>query len=209
MSRWRRTSMMPCAADGRERATTWSSWRPTYQRPWRRRARTSSMAAKAGRLCSSPRCTTGSSRPSCLAWSCGAWAMTSRSAICHIQSLDTNINAFDLRRQDLYTRRVLEPLKGVIDIVSLLDLPPAEQLPEELLRWVETSAAYDTMYREQVERFRSGIQVVPTALAQKSICPPERTAFPENRMPGCRAGPEWSGDGAGSLVSGCPSPGLE
>jgi len=35
---------------------------------------------------------------------------------------DKPINAFDLRRQDLYTRRVLAPLKGLVDTVSLLDI---------------------------------------------------------------------------------------
>jgi hypothetical protein len=36
---------------------------------------------------------------------------------------DKEINAFDLRRQDLYTRRVLKPLKGLVEVVSLLDSP--------------------------------------------------------------------------------------
>lgn len=66
---------------------------------------------------------------------------------------DKQINAFDLRRQDLYTRRVLSPLHGLIDFVSLLDVHPAEQLPEELEKVVETAAAFDTMYTLQVEDF--------------------------------------------------------
>ncbi len=36
---------------------------------------------------------------------------------------DKEINGFDLRRQDLYTRRVLKPLKGLVNVVSLLDVP--------------------------------------------------------------------------------------
>jgi hypothetical protein len=68
-------------------------------------------------------------------------------------SLDAEINTFDLRRQDLYTQRVLQPLNGLIRVVSLLDVHPAEKLPEELAQVVETSAAYDTMYRLQVEDF--------------------------------------------------------
>jgi hypothetical protein len=35
---------------------------------------------------------------------------------------DKPINGFDLRRQDLYTRRVLSPLKGWVKAVSLLDV---------------------------------------------------------------------------------------
>jgi len=68
---------------------------------------------------------------------------------------DKEINAFDLRRQDLYTRRVLSPLQGLIDVVSLLDVHPAERLPAELEKAVETAAAFDTMYTLQVEDFDS------------------------------------------------------
>src|SRR5512142_1786648 len=68
-------------------------------------------------------------------------------------SLETEINAFDLRRQDLYTRRVLRPLDGLIRLVSLLDVKPVDQVPAELASVLETSAAFDTMYREQVEDF--------------------------------------------------------
>ncbi len=68
-------------------------------------------------------------------------------------NFDSDINSFDLRRQDLYTRRVLQPLDGVIRSVSLLDVRPAEGLPPELASAVESSAAFDTMYRLQVEDF--------------------------------------------------------
>src|SRR5688572_9981200 len=40
-----------------------------------------------------------------------------------------DINKFDLRRQDLYTRRVLAPLDGIINYVSLLDFKLAPVLP--------------------------------------------------------------------------------
>ncbi len=93
---------------------------------------------------------------------------------------DKGINAFDLRRQDLYTRRVLAPLKGLINCVSLLDVgrvgggsryaptelldhrrrtlaPNAsagvETLPEALKTAVEAASAFDTMYTLQVEDF--------------------------------------------------------
>jgi len=64
-----------------------------------------------------------------------------------------DINAFDLRRQDLYTHRVLNPLQGLIRCVSLLDVPAAGTLPEELKTAVETASAFDTMYTLQVEDF--------------------------------------------------------
>jgi len=72
---------------------------------------------------------------------------------------DKEINAFDLRRQDLYTRRVLKPLKGLIRCVSLLDVgrvAPQERietLPEALNTAVEAASAFDTMYTLQVEDF--------------------------------------------------------
>jgi len=66
---------------------------------------------------------------------------------------DKEINAFDLRRQDLYTRRVLSPLDGLINYVSLLDVHPTEGLPAGLERAVETASAFDTMYTLQVEEF--------------------------------------------------------
>ncbi len=68
-------------------------------------------------------------------------------------NFDADLNSFDLRRQDLYTRRVLQPLNGLIRTISLLDVRPAEALPPALEGAVETSAAFDTMYRLQVEDF--------------------------------------------------------
>lgn len=66
---------------------------------------------------------------------------------------DKPINSFDLRRQDLYTRRVLAPLRGLIRAVSLLDLSASGKLPKALKEAVETASAFDTMYTLQVEDF--------------------------------------------------------
>jgi hypothetical protein len=68
-------------------------------------------------------------------------------------NFDADINRFDLRRQGLYTRRVLQPLNGMIRTISLLDVRPEAALAPELENAVETSAAFDTMYRMQVEDF--------------------------------------------------------
>jgi len=88
-------------------------------------------------------------------------------------------NPFDLRRQDLYTRRVLAQMDGLVRYVSLLDViasrSVAKQSPvkrdsatrEEIasvagerslaMTWlekaVETASAFDTMYTLQVEDF--------------------------------------------------------
>ena len=63
------------------------------------------------------------------------------------------LNPFDLRRQDLYTKRVLAPMDGFVKFVSLLEVHQAKSLPEELEEAVETASAFDTMYTLQVEDF--------------------------------------------------------
>ena len=62
------------------------------------------------------------------------------------------VNAFDLRRQDLYTRRVLAPLNGLVKCVSLLEVAPAAKIPSELVKPIETVAAYDAMYTNPLWR---------------------------------------------------------
>ena len=68
-------------------------------------------------------------------------------------SIESRTNSFDVRRQDLYTRRVLRPLEGLVKVVPLLDVRPPRDVPSELEPVVAGSAAFDTMYREQVEDF--------------------------------------------------------
>jgi hypothetical protein len=62
-----------------------------------------------------------------------------------------DINTFDLRRQDLYTRRVLSPLKNLVKTVSLLDIHPALELPPALEKAIQTVCDYDAMYTNQEE----------------------------------------------------------
>ncbi|PWH12216.1 MAG: hypothetical protein DDG60_14330 [Anaerolineae bacterium] len=66
---------------------------------------------------------------------------------------DKPIHPFDLRRQDLYTRRVLRPLHGLVHSLSLLELPAVGHLPLPLEAAIETASAFDTMYTLQVEDF--------------------------------------------------------
>lgn len=66
---------------------------------------------------------------------------------------DKEINPFDLRRQDIYTKQVLKPLAGLVEVVSLLDIPAGGSLPSALKKAVETASAYDVMYTHQVEDF--------------------------------------------------------
>lgn len=66
-------------------------------------------------------------------------------------SWEKGINAFDLHRQDLYTRRVLAPLDGLIRVASLLEPGPSGELPESLEDVVVSQAEYDSMYSLQNE----------------------------------------------------------
>src|SRR5574341_393138 len=63
------------------------------------------------------------------------------------------INAFDLRRQDIYTQRVLARLDGLVKPVALLGKGSDVPLPEELERALESHAAFDVMYSLQTEIF--------------------------------------------------------
>ena len=66
---------------------------------------------------------------------------------------DEPINRFDLRRQDLYTKRVLEIAKPILKYTSLLDVNTIDgQLPEHLAGMVGEISLRDTQYTEQVEK---------------------------------------------------------
>jgi hypothetical protein len=70
-------------------------------------------------------------------------------------SWENEINALDLRRQDLYTRKVLAPLDGLVRVESLLEGRISGELPKSLEGAVATQSEYDAMYslqNEQVDR---------------------------------------------------------
>jgi hypothetical protein len=58
---------------------------------------------------------------------------------------------FDLRRNDIYTRHILEKARPLIRSLSLLSLYRTEQLPYELQRAIEKVCAFDTQYILQKE----------------------------------------------------------
>ncbi len=62
-----------------------------------------------------------------------------------------DINKFDLRRQDLYTRRVLAPLHGLLHYLSLLDIIPVPVLPVDLIDDISLVSVYDSQYTDQIE----------------------------------------------------------
>jgi len=62
------------------------------------------------------------------------------------------INKFDLKRQNVYARKVLSPAESVMKVVSLLNIrAPYTPLPENLVEAVQTVSTYDAQYTLQVE----------------------------------------------------------
>ena len=65
-----------------------------------------------------------------------------------------SVNKFDLRRQELYTKKVLADAEKYIKLVSFLPLHPSyKKLPDEITKIIEEVSAYDTQYTLQVEDF--------------------------------------------------------
>jgi len=103
------------------------------------------------------------------------------------------VNAFDLRRQDLYTRRVLSPLEGLVTFASLLDLRPAPALPAHLADDIRLVSTYDTQYTLQVEdvdenselyrlRLRRNDQAARAALAYMQKEKPDVALIPNGTI---------------------------
>lgn len=70
-------------------------------------------------------------------------------------SWEKEINPLDLRRQDVYTRRVMAPIEGLLRILPLLGEGKPGPLPEELEQAAVQQSEYDAMYslqNEQVDR---------------------------------------------------------
>lgn len=64
----------------------------------------------------------------------------------------TDQTKFDLRRQNLYTQKVLEPAESLIHPVSFLNLrSPYVTLPKQLKEAVEEVTVFDTQYTLQIE----------------------------------------------------------
>ena len=63
----------------------------------------------------------------------------------------TPINRFDLRRQNIYAKRVLAQAAPLYQAVSLLDVSRAATLPPELASLIDQVTIYDTQYTLQIE----------------------------------------------------------
>ena len=64
---------------------------------------------------------------------------------------DEPISRFDLRRQDLYAHQVLKKTQPFLKTISLLEVKPARELPDELSKALEKVTIIDTQYIRQRE----------------------------------------------------------
>jgi hypothetical protein len=93
------------------------------------------------------------------------------------------VTTFDLRRQDLYTRRVLAPIQGLVRSVSLLDVNSTAELPIELAQAVEKASAFDTMYTLQVEDFDQNSELYRLRLERNRAAARAARAFLKAEQP--------------------------
>jgi hypothetical protein len=61
------------------------------------------------------------------------------------------VNRFDLRRQNLYTRDILKKAMPLLKVISFLEVEPAHQIPEQLIKAVEQVTLFDAQYTLQRE----------------------------------------------------------
>ena len=102
-----------------------------------------------------------------------------------------DINKFDLRRQDLYTRRVLRPLDGLVNVASLLDpstrsgrrLKPASVLPASLQADISLVSNYDAQYTLQVEDVDTNSALYKMLLARNSFAARAALTLIESEKP--------------------------
>lgn len=93
------------------------------------------------------------------------------------------INAFDLRRQDLYTRRVLKPLAGLVATASLLDLRPVSVLPAALADDVRLISTYDAQYTLQVEEVDESSDLFRLRLQRNDYAARAALAYMQQQKP--------------------------
>ncbi len=62
-----------------------------------------------------------------------------------------NVNLFDLRRQDIYIRSILDQTKPLLKILPLLDFKPKQEMPSELARSLDEVTLRDIQYTLQIE----------------------------------------------------------
>jgi hypothetical protein len=93
------------------------------------------------------------------------------------------VNDFDLRRQDLYTKRVLQPLNGLVKIASLLGIKPAPILTANLVEDIHIVSTYDAQYTLQVEDVDESSDLFRLRLARNDYAARAALAFMQNEKP--------------------------
>ena len=102
-----------------------------------------------------------------------------------------DINSFDLRRQDLYTQRVLQPLTGLVNTVSLFDpstrsgrhIQPASDLPANLTEDIHLVSTYDAQYTLQVEDVDENSDLFRLRLARNDYAARAALAYMQAEQP--------------------------
>ena len=94
-----------------------------------------------------------------------------------------DINKFDLRRQDLYTRRVLAPLNGLVHYASLLDTKPAPVLPANLIEDISLVSVYDSQYTDQIEDVDKNSSIYKLRLQRNDFAARAALAFMQEVKP--------------------------
>ena len=94
-----------------------------------------------------------------------------------------DVNSFDLRRQDLYTQRVLKPLTGLVNTASLLELQPASDLPENLTEDIHLVSTYDAQYTLQVEDVDENSELFRLRLSRNSYAARAALAYMQAEKP--------------------------
>jgi hypothetical protein len=94
-----------------------------------------------------------------------------------------DINSFDLRRQDLYTQRVLEPITGLVNTASLLGVKPATVLPDNLAKDVHLVSTYDIQYTLQVEEVDENSDLFRLRLARNDYAARAALAYMQVEQP--------------------------
>ena len=94
-----------------------------------------------------------------------------------------DVNSFDLRRQDLYTQRVLKPLSGLVNTASLLEVQPAPGLPANLTDDIHLVSTYDAQYTLQVEEVGKGSELFHLRLQRNDYAARAALAYMQAEQP--------------------------
>jgi hypothetical protein len=93
------------------------------------------------------------------------------------------VNSFDLRRQGLYTKRVLAPLTGLVNTASLLETQPVSALPENLTEDIHLVSTYDTQYTLQIEGVNESSDLFRLRMARNDYAARAALAYMQNEQP--------------------------